>query len=556
MKQILSLLCVMVICAMTAISCSDNDDDLTKTFTVTFDSQGGSAVSAQTVSDGAKATQPTAPTKEGVKFGGWYTEAAYTHAWDFEKNIVTTDITLYARWTSKTFTVKFDTNGGNSIEDMEVADGGLIATLPIPTNTDKAFDGWYTDKTYKTKFAITTPITDNITLYAKWIEVSKDALKKLVKETYELNSNNYTEESYNKMIQKRTAAEKILDKENPTEKEITTAYQDLSKAISELVALTIRPTVALSIYPQPINNVIYLNPAIEYFEINAYGIDSEGDNATNNKVIFEYDKNELETWAMDRTAEEIEEGMKKIEETDTYLLFTPKANLAADKTTTITIKSADNTTLSQTITLKIISSADAKSKFIAAVNALPATSTVTFDNFEEYEVKVQEMYSYYNNIPEENKDQNVSTAYDKLAQFNNDIYFNKISYRFEGNTCIIYDERYTYTPDGAFPVGTYASISWEDDSNESPEYSQERMILYANGTYQTEYRISTNPNGTNATPWIKESSGEYKSTGNQTNGGTIILHETWNIDDEETFFAKKASASRAKKVQSMKLLKR
>ena len=45
-------------------------------YTVSFDSQGGSVVSNQNLDYGEKVTEPTAPTKVGYTFGGWYTESA------------------------------------------------------------------------------------------------------------------------------------------------------------------------------------------------------------------------------------------------------------------------------------------------------------------------------------------------------------------------------------------------------------------------------------------------------------------------------------------------
>lgn len=66
-------------------------------YTVTFDSKGGSAVAAQTVEEGALAAQPANPTREGYTFGGWYTDEALSHAYDF-KTAVSGNITLYAKW--------------------------------------------------------------------------------------------------------------------------------------------------------------------------------------------------------------------------------------------------------------------------------------------------------------------------------------------------------------------------------------------------------------------------------------------------------------------------
>ena len=70
------------------------------TYTVTFETNGGSAIASQKVEDGNKATKPADPTKEGYTFEGWYKDAALTVAYDFE-TAITADITLYAKWTQK-----------------------------------------------------------------------------------------------------------------------------------------------------------------------------------------------------------------------------------------------------------------------------------------------------------------------------------------------------------------------------------------------------------------------------------------------------------------------
>ena len=67
------------------------------THTVTFNSNGGSAVSSQTVNDNSTATQPADPTKTGYTLGGWYSDSGLTTAFDFTTPI-TADTTLYAKW--------------------------------------------------------------------------------------------------------------------------------------------------------------------------------------------------------------------------------------------------------------------------------------------------------------------------------------------------------------------------------------------------------------------------------------------------------------------------
>ena len=71
----------------------------TALYTLTFDSDGGTAVEAQTVRDGMTATEPADPEKEGFTFDGWFEEGAET-PFDFATPI-TGDLTLTAGWTEE-----------------------------------------------------------------------------------------------------------------------------------------------------------------------------------------------------------------------------------------------------------------------------------------------------------------------------------------------------------------------------------------------------------------------------------------------------------------------
>lgn len=68
-----------------------------QTWTVTFNSQGGSSVAAQKVKNGETAKRPTDPTKANFTFTGWFEEAAAVTPFDFATKI-TTNWTLYAGW--------------------------------------------------------------------------------------------------------------------------------------------------------------------------------------------------------------------------------------------------------------------------------------------------------------------------------------------------------------------------------------------------------------------------------------------------------------------------
>ena len=70
-------------------------------YTVTFESNGGSSVATQTIIEQDKVKKPTDPTRTGYNFNGWYADSSLTTAYNFS-TVVTSDITLYAKWTRKT----------------------------------------------------------------------------------------------------------------------------------------------------------------------------------------------------------------------------------------------------------------------------------------------------------------------------------------------------------------------------------------------------------------------------------------------------------------------
>lgn len=144
-------------------------DDITlvaawlENFTVTFNSDGGSAVEAQEIADGSTATAPTDPTKEGYTFNEWYNgETLFNFT-----TPITADITLTAHWLEN-FTVTFDSQGGSEVTAQEVVDGST-ATEPTPDPTKDTFTFSHWSATIDgEEFVFTTPITADITLYAVW----------------------------------------------------------------------------------------------------------------------------------------------------------------------------------------------------------------------------------------------------------------------------------------------------------------------------------------------------------------------------------------------------
>ena len=140
--------------------------------TVTFNSNGGSAVEAQSVVDGELATKPAPdPTREGYTFGGWYIDEATLVPFNFSTPIVA-DVTLYAKWTevAATYTVTFNSNGGSAVPSQEVKAGEKATKPENPTREGYTFVAWFADEALKTPYLFVTPVNEDITLYAMWVE--------------------------------------------------------------------------------------------------------------------------------------------------------------------------------------------------------------------------------------------------------------------------------------------------------------------------------------------------------------------------------------------------
>ena len=76
-----------------------------------------------------------------------------------------------ANGTPVVYTITFNSNDGSSVASQDVNAGEkLEEPTPAPTKAGFTFDGWYEDSTFSKKFDFNTPITDSMTLYAKWTE--------------------------------------------------------------------------------------------------------------------------------------------------------------------------------------------------------------------------------------------------------------------------------------------------------------------------------------------------------------------------------------------------
>ena len=76
-----------------------------------------------------------------------------------------------------TYTVTFETNGGNKIDSVKVSKNGTLSEPAVPTKDGYTFDGWYSDKALKTAYDFSAKVTKNFTLYAKWTEKQNESDK-------------------------------------------------------------------------------------------------------------------------------------------------------------------------------------------------------------------------------------------------------------------------------------------------------------------------------------------------------------------------------------------
>ena len=142
-------------------------------YTVTFNTNGGTDVNAQDVAYKGLATKPTAPTKIGNEFAGWYADADCTTEFAFETTPITADTTVYAKWNRSILTITFNMDkewmgGTNATEYAYTYYGEVVPSneVPVATFPGYTFDGWYLNGN---AFDIaTTPVTENITLDAAW----------------------------------------------------------------------------------------------------------------------------------------------------------------------------------------------------------------------------------------------------------------------------------------------------------------------------------------------------------------------------------------------------
>ncbi len=145
-----------------------------KGHTVSFETGSkASHVEDVTVRHDTLASQPEDPVWDGYVFGGWFRDRNCTLGFDFAKETVEGDITLYAKW-SQGFVIDFETGKGSDVATQSVLPENTPVRPEDPTLTGYKFAGWFTkDGTngdWGSEFKFDGTLSGNLTLFAKWTE--------------------------------------------------------------------------------------------------------------------------------------------------------------------------------------------------------------------------------------------------------------------------------------------------------------------------------------------------------------------------------------------------
>ena len=128
------------------------------TYTITFDTAGGSEIAPITQDYGTQIAAPANPTRKGYTFKGWDKEIPET--------MPAENITVKAQWEINQYTIAFDTAGGNEIAPITQDYGTAITAPADPTREGYTFTGWDME-------IPTTMPAENITLKARWKDIEK-----------------------------------------------------------------------------------------------------------------------------------------------------------------------------------------------------------------------------------------------------------------------------------------------------------------------------------------------------------------------------------------------
>ena len=165
MKKILLLF--FVITSIFLISCNEEEIIVNK-YTVTYEMNGhGDEIAPQELEK--LPLEFEVPTEEGFEFEGWFYDVECVNE-AYPNTKLTSDITLYAKWTDLRFSITFE-NYGKGGNVYEILSHKIPDNLPVLEDKDFSFAGWYYDDKFVNKVSVGDSVTSNIKLYAKWTDL-------------------------------------------------------------------------------------------------------------------------------------------------------------------------------------------------------------------------------------------------------------------------------------------------------------------------------------------------------------------------------------------------
>lgn len=147
-----------------------------ETYTVKFDSNGGTPVASVKTTYNTRLTRPKEPTRAGYIFAGWTFKKNGTEFWNFIKepyiSTVKGNLTLYASW-QKPYTITFDSCGGTQVKSNKTGlNGKVLQPNETPKREGYTFAGWYYKKNAKDAdrpvYFGEALVKKDTTLYARW----------------------------------------------------------------------------------------------------------------------------------------------------------------------------------------------------------------------------------------------------------------------------------------------------------------------------------------------------------------------------------------------------
>ncbi|MDR0523841.1 MAG: InlB B-repeat-containing protein [Candidatus Methanoplasma sp.] len=142
------------------------------TYAVTFDALNESAPwTVRGIESGSTISKPADPSRDGHDFAGWYRDQTFDTQWNFSTDRVYGDMTLYAKWSGRSYTVTFDSTGGTAVAKAEELSYGQLVPKPADPSRERfAFTGWFKEPACSNAWDFGSErVTKDMTLYAGWV---------------------------------------------------------------------------------------------------------------------------------------------------------------------------------------------------------------------------------------------------------------------------------------------------------------------------------------------------------------------------------------------------